>query len=405
MINATSDVRGWLQRRVGTTFAGTALAVAILQAAVLVFGMDPEAPARIVIINIASLSLVAVLFVWSGRRSSIWGAGLQVAVLILIAFVSAATSDPAELTSFVFLAVAVVLSLEYFNEASRLRLALGMLLATYLVVLTVNQISKAPTGTAAASTLFAVLLALAGLSVMIFAIVQARQMRYEREHALLEGTVAERTAELQAAVRERETIMQELHHRSKNNLQLVKSLLDLSESQVADERVSSSLQKSSDRILSIALVHEQLYRSDRFGDVNLRGYLADLVSALSEQRSGRVHLHASNIEGLVTSIDVAVPLGLVVTELVSNAFEHGDPPGEEGVTVTVDVMIEGTRLSCTVADNGEGDAEQIDFEASESMGLSIARGLCQQLSGSLEIGADPDGGVRAKVTAHVGEFT
>ena len=406
------DYTGWLQRRVGFSLAGAAVLVVVLQVLTILLPVGRDAQQTPVLLYIGVLAVSAALLLWSGLSCRIWGRYLQVAVFVGTAFLSAATSSAGNLTSLLFLAIAIMLYAEYEEDYRGLWWKVAILLSIHLGILAVSAVGRGPQGFVAIG-LVATVLAVGVLGVVVVSIFAARHSRYRHQQQALEAAVAERTRELQSAVEsrdtalqelqaalnERETLMQELHHRSKNNLQLVKSLIDLSESQSEEPALKAALEKASNRILSIALVHEQLYVSERFGDVELRGYVDTLASAIGDSQAARVTTDTYGAEGITVGLDFAVPFGLVLTELISNAFEHAKPPDGTEVHVGVTLSTVDGQVRCVVADNGAADPDSIDFDGADSMGLTIARGLARQLEGTLDLEAAPEGGVRSVLTA------
>ncbi len=201
--------------------------------------------------------------------------------------------------------------------------------------------------------------------------------------------------ELVVAVRERETLFREVHHRVKNNLAIVNSLLEF---QKGPDPVSSrSLTTIQNRVRSMALLHEQLYRTGGLATVGSADYLSELIErirATVDSAMTQVEL-ASQIDAAELPIDVAIPLGLVANELVSNALKHAFPGRERG---TVDVRFEcdsagGSRL--VVADDGVG------FEGSTppvgGMGWQLIRSLTEQIDATVKIGDGGETGTRVSV--------
>lgn len=201
--------------------------------------------------------------------------------------------------------------------------------------------------------------------------------------------VTERVRSEQAlaqALRDKEILLKEVYHRVKNNLQVVQSLLNLQGRAVRDPSAQVALQEMSHRVRAMVLVHEQLYRSQSLGEVSLQSYVGDLVRQLvqgSERSAGDVRIR-SEIADTAIGIDSAIPLGLLLTELVSNALKHGFPQGGRGeviVSIGPEPGGQGTRIE--VSDNGRGLPEDFDPAATRSMGLQLAAALAGQLGGEL----------------------
>lgn len=191
---------------------------------------------------------------------------------------------------------------------------------------------------------------------------------------------------LRAALAEKTVLLKEVHHRVKNNLQIVASLLNLQARQVQSPAALAALQDTRDRIRSMALLHETLYREGDLGRVDGAVYLAHLCAHLSAafgSEAGRVRLR-HRLAPIPLTLDQAVPCGLIANELVSNAFKHAFP-GERGGEVCVALIAEPDgRLALTVTDDGVGLPPGLAIERSDALGLQLVVGLTRQLGGAIE---------------------
>ena len=214
-----------------------------------------------------------------------------------------------------------------------------------------------------------------------------------------DGVVLDITARTQAALslrtslRDKEALLREVHHRVKNNLQVINSLLRLetSRSQVADtKRVLKDMQG---RIMSMALLHETLYRSERFGQVDLGRYLEQLAQQLFRAGSSsgllRLELDLSPVQ---VGIDQAIPCGLIVNELLTNSLKHAFAEGLGGaVRIGLRQDADG-RVELRVMDTGVGLPGDFEARRGASLGLQLVDDLARQLGGRLEIGPGPGAG-------------
>lgn len=203
---------------------------------------------------------------------------------------------------------------------------------------------------------------------------------------------------LQRSLHEKEILLREIHHRVKNNLQMVSSLLYLQAEVIRDEQVRRALEESQQRIRSLALLHEQLYRSHTLATVNFGRYVETLLSQLRD--AYRSHLDAIKvvhcIEDVPLSLDTAIPCSLIVNELVSNAFKHAFPR-RGGIPFTAngdpEVHVEFRCLNCgecrlAVRDNGVGLPADLSIETATSLGLRIVNLLTRQMRGTLYVERD-----------------
>jgi PAS domain S-box-containing protein len=193
-------------------------------------------------------------------------------------------------------------------------------------------------------------------------------------------------AAIEQALAEKDTLLKEVYHRVKNNLQVVQSLLSLQSQTLPDGVARGAIDDSVQRVRAMALVHEKLYQSGNLAAVSLPSYIIDLMEQIAEAHGTdrrRVKLHAEIVD-VQTGLDNAVPFGLLLTELITNCLKHAFPHGRGGdVRVSLVRQAEGDLL--TVADNGVGFAEGFESSAqTSSMGLQLADGLARQLGGELQ---------------------
>ena len=197
---------------------------------------------------------------------------------------------------------------------------------------------------------------------------------------------------LRDLLREKESLLKEVHHRVKNNLQVISSLVRLQSAQVENGLVQAALLDMQNRIGSMALLHETLYQSENFAQIDLATYLRTLCSQLfhslvAAPESIQLRLDVASVDLDVTQ---AVPCGLLVNELVSNCLKHAFPGGRAGeVRVELQPVDGGPAVRLRVADNGVGLPADFDLPQLRSLGLQLVSDLVGQLQGRLEIGGGP----------------
>lgn len=190
---------------------------------------------------------------------------------------------------------------------------------------------------------------------------------------------------LRNSVTEKEVMLQEIHHRVKNNLQIVSSLLSLQAASIEDRTYLTLFQESVDRIRSMALIHDRLYKSRDFAGIEFRDYIESLVMSLFHSYGRPGIRYNTEVQDVRLAIDTAVPFGLVVNELVTNALKHAFPGGRQGsITVSL-VAKEAGEVELAVADDGVGIPEGFDATKTSSLGLQLVKILTDQLAGTLEI--------------------
>ena len=205
--------------------------------------------------------------------------------------------------------------------------------------------------------------------------------------------------QIRKSLREKEVLLKEIHHRVKNNMQIISSLLNLQAAHIEDDWVLEAFKDCQNRIKSMALVHEKLYQSEDLASVNFRDYVKSLTTSLirsSRYNVGRVTLKIE-AEDISLGSDQALPCGLIVNELVSNSLKHAFPHGRTGeILIRLHPRDENT-VELTVADNGIGIPESIDLKGTKSLGLRLVTILAEdQLNG--EIRLDRKGGTGIYIT-------
>ena len=194
---------------------------------------------------------------------------------------------------------------------------------------------------------------------------------------------------LRTSLAEKEVLLKEIHHRVKNNLQVVSSLLGLQAGSVSDPAVLNLFEEGKNRIASMALVHEELYRSDDLSRVDLRQYLEKLVQRLAGSLAGDAAVElALDLDNIPLNVDTAIPCGLLVNELVTNALKHG-MAGRQALRLKVRTRLDQGRVFLQVADDGPGFPPGLDFRNTESLGMQLVVHLAEQLQGNLELEQAP----------------
>jgi two-component sensor histidine kinase len=195
-------------------------------------------------------------------------------------------------------------------------------------------------------------------------------------------------AQMLASLREKEILLKEIHHRVKNNLQVVSSLLSLQRSHVQDERALEPLLQSQSRVLAMAALHEFLYRSEELSHVDTRAYLTHLVSMLSESYPGGTDVTVTlDLDDVPLDVDQAIPCGLITNELVSNAFKYAFD--QRRGTLLVSFKRERDEAVLCVQDDGPGLRPSLAVEEPVTLGLQLVQLLTQQLDGKLHVVSRP----------------
>lgn len=190
-----------------------------------------------------------------------------------------------------------------------------------------------------------------------------------------------------ASLREKEILLREIHHRVKNNMQILTSLLRLQTRQADSEKLRQVLMESEARIRSMGLLHEKLYQSESVSVINMNGYLRTLTGELTRMNTpeGCRREVKLNVQGVDLGLDTALPCGLIITELVTNALKYAFPGRKDG---TIYVSLGSTPEGCNqlvVWDNGAGMDPNFDISKATSLGMRLVRMLTEQLHGTLKL--------------------
>ncbi|MHC5765068.1 MAG: PAS domain S-box protein [Nostoc sp.] len=196
--------------------------------------------------------------------------------------------------------------------------------------------------------------------------------------------------QIQRSLEEKETLLKEIHHRVKNNLQIISSLLRMQSRRSGDETTLILFKESQDRVQSMALIHEQLYQSADIYEINFDNYIKSLTDSLFRSYGISQKDIVPNIEmnGIKLPLDTAIPCGLIINELVSNCLKYAFPEQKKGnITISLEQSSE-NQLILAVKDTGVGILETLDWENNDSLGLRIVKNLVKQLKGNIFLECD-----------------
>jgi two-component sensor histidine kinase/AmiR/NasT family two-component response regulator len=189
------------------------------------------------------------------------------------------------------------------------------------------------------------------------------------------------------SLKEKEVMLSEIHHRVKNNLQIITSLLRLQSANIEDPKALNSFKVSQDRVNSMALIHEKLYRSKSLSRIDFEDYLIKLSTHLFQVYGvsrERININIS-AKDIWLGIDTAIPCGLIVNELISNSLKHAFPDERTG-KIDINLLMNGNRsYKLVIKDDGKGLPENIDYKNTETLGLQLVNTLAKQLAGSIEM--------------------
>lgn len=215
----------------------------------------------------------------------------------------------------------------------------------------------------------------------------AIEMAYHKHK--LDQQILESERSLKHSLEEKEIMLKEIHHRVKNNMQLISSLLSLQASHIRDKAALNAFEVSQSRIRSMMLIHENLYASKDFSNIDFSKYISQLASHLSSSYgvgSKGIQLKI-DVHGVLLNMNHGIPCGLIVNELVINAYKHAFPKGRKNKknAILVSMHPVGQKIKLTVSDNGVGLPKFVDPKNSRSLGFQLVNTLVKQLNGTLSI--------------------
>ncbi len=202
---------------------------------------------------------------------------------------------------------------------------------------------------------------------------------------ITERTKAEK--QLQASLAEKEIMIKEIHHRVKNNLQIISSLLTLQAEYIKDESARGYFNDSQNRVKSMAIIHEKLYQTRDFTKIDVKDYVSNLTLSLFKAYNINTNLIEVDVDisNISLDVDTAIPCGLIINELVSNALKYAFSDGRKGKVTIKLLPIEEDKLQLTVSDNGLGLPNDLETKEVQSLGLTLVHILAKQLNGSVEV--------------------
>ena len=222
-------------------------------------------------------------------------------------------------------------------------------------------------------------------------------------HDITERKQAEE--QIKKSLKEKNILIKEIYHRVKNNLAVVSSLLNMQSKYINDKKAIEAFKETRDRVMSMSMVHTQLYNSDDYTNVEYKKYVKNLVSRVfyTAKISGQVKLHLE-LDDVTVPIDKAIPCGLLLNELVTNALKHAFPKNRKGNLRIIMRSLKDEYCEIIVKDDGVGIPENFDLEKSKSLGLKLINLLVKQISGTLEIESKQGTEFRIRLNTEPGQI-
>lgn len=239
-----------------------------------------------------------------------------------------------------------------------------------------------------------------GILIIFLGFLYRRHKANRRTNRMLQIQQAEITssnAALKQLVDEKEWLLKEIHHRVKNNLHMIMSLLNSQSYFLEDEAALSAIQNSQHRIQSMSLIHQKLYMTDNLSSISMQNYINDLIEYLSDSFSNRMNVkfHVA-VEDVEMDVSQAVPVGLILNEAITNSFKYAFPNGTGNISVYLSNTIS-DNFCLEIIDNGIGLPQAYDLQENKSLGMKLIKGLTEDLDGTLDI-ASSGKGTHIKIT-------
>jgi len=192
---------------------------------------------------------------------------------------------------------------------------------------------------------------------------------------------------IKASLKEKELMLREIHHRVKNNMQIISSLLNLQAQNIKDKESLEMFKESQNRVRSMALIHERLYQSKDFTRIDFADYVQGLIShVFTTYRVSPSPLTVKvDTKDMLLDINTAIPCGLIINELISNSMKHAFPDGRKGRLTVSMKRINKKKIELMISDTGIGFPEDIDFRNTDTLGLQLVITLVEQLDGTIEL--------------------
>ena len=220
--------------------------------------------------------------------------------------------------------------------------------------------------------------------------VQDRTASLTRVNTQLQGEITERKhaeEQIKTSLAEKEVLLKEIHHRIKNNLQIISSLLFLQSDSAADPHIRDMFTESQNRIRSMALIHEKLYQSPDLAKVDFAEYIRNLTDHLFRSYAGNAGIIKleMNVKDIFLDIDSAIPCGLLINELISNSLKYAFPKGQKG-SIAIDFFTQNRAENVLIVkDTGVGLPQDFDLKKTHTLGLQLVNSLSRQLKGTMEL--------------------
>ncbi|NND52712.1 MAG: sensor histidine kinase, partial [Flavobacteriaceae bacterium] len=222
--------------------------------------------------------------------------------------------------------------------------------------------------------------------VSFFSLIQyVKNRELNKSLKLANADIEQQNKKLESNLLKIQTLIKEIHHRVKNNMQMIASLLTMEEGEYDDPKIIAALEQSKSRIQSMSLVHEKLYGSQSLQDVDLQEYIQQLINFVEDTIGNKTinpDKHLNIPDGLTYDADTVASLGLMINELITNSYKYAFKPNKDN-HLYIDIEKKGDHYTLIYSDNGSGLPDDFDLENSTSLGIQLIYILTDQLNGNV----------------------
>jgi PAS domain S-box-containing protein len=207
------------------------------------------------------------------------------------------------------------------------------------------------------------------------------------ERLRVQNEIEVKNTQLEKSIKEKNILLKEVHHRVKNNMAIIASMISLQSNSIEDEHLKDLLQSSQNRIQSMSMVHENIYKNESLSEINIKSYISELIESLmlSYDLFGDQIMLNIDVPDINLELDLLIPLGLIINEIVSNSFKHAYRDSTEFALSVILKQIDTDKMYMSISDNGPGFNVEDNAEKEGSIGLMLIRSLIDQIDGSLKI--------------------
>lgn len=386
----------FIQKRVGIAVGLITISLSLLSLIDLHFFYGLNLFVALKSPSVWGVLLTGIILLSTGFYIKSWTKVLQFFIIFFNGLFSALDASPSDLTSIIWVGLGYLLALEYGLLDKRLKIKSILLVVAYLVPFTFGQIKQQKTFNLLP---FHALVGLAMAVYLAWVLILVRNKRHEEREVILEQEVKARTVsieirlteikqlkdKLEDSLNEKELLLKEVHHRTKNNMQLISSIISLEKENVPDVGTQQVLEKIKDRIYILSLTHELTYQSENIELVNAGLYFRSIIASISgDILPSEINCQVDIPPDLTISVNLTIPIGLIVYELVRNAGLHAFRTRKSG-RLTLSVVNKNKLLIINIIDDGIGMPAAFDLSRQNTLGLQLVKNLADQTKGTISM--------------------